>query len=139
MISAGISKELRKHVYHRDGWRCALCDSTRGLQIHHVVKRSQGGKDEAWNLITLCSCCHALAHRQLTAVVREVYEDGSMDSVTPKDIDQAIVEYLSEYYIEMNTLWTPKGLLSLDMTSENDAARIIAAQMGKVPWPNVGG
>ena len=62
MISAGISKETRKRVYRRDGYRCALCDSPKYIQIHHVVKRSLGGTDSEQNLITLCADCHALAH-----------------------------------------------------------------------------
>lgn len=31
--------------------------------IHHIVFRSHGGPDEAWNLITLCKRCHDRAHR----------------------------------------------------------------------------
>ena len=54
MIGARISNETRKAVYRRDGYRCALCDDTRGLQIHHVVLRSQGGTNLPQNLITLC-------------------------------------------------------------------------------------
>jgi 5-methylcytosine-specific restriction endonuclease McrA len=27
-----------------------------------VTYRSQGGPHEPWNLVTLCRCCHALAH-----------------------------------------------------------------------------
>lgn len=35
-MAAGIPNSVRRGVYKRDGWRCALCDSTDGLQIHHV-------------------------------------------------------------------------------------------------------
>jgi len=35
---------VRRGVYKRDGWRCALCDSTDGLQIHHVKPRGKGGQ-----------------------------------------------------------------------------------------------
>ena len=62
MLSANLTKETRKSIYRRDGYRCALCDSTRFLQIHHVVPRGQGGTDSPHNLICLCSDCHALAH-----------------------------------------------------------------------------
>ena len=33
MISANIPNNIRKMVYRRDGYRCALCDSTMGLQM----------------------------------------------------------------------------------------------------------
>ena len=52
-LSASIPNETRKAVYARDGYRCALCDDTHGLQIHHIVHRSVGGNDTPCNLITL--------------------------------------------------------------------------------------
>ena len=45
-------------IYERDNYQCELCDSTKGLQKHHIVKRSQGGKDTPENLILLCWDCH---------------------------------------------------------------------------------
>lgn len=89
MISAKLTKEERKAVYRRDGFRCALCDDSRYLQIHHCVPRSQGGTNSAHNLITLCSDCHALAHGVNLRDWIDV--DASM-------ITQAIVEYLADYY-----------------------------------------
>ena len=62
VIGAGIPNTTRRGVYKRDGWRCALCDSTDGIQIHHVIPRGEGGSDFPENLITLCWRCHALAH-----------------------------------------------------------------------------
>lgn len=133
MLGAGITKELRKHIYKREGYACALCDSTRGLQIHHVVPRGRGGSDEAWNLIALCSCCHALAHGQVTAVVRETW-DGDIDEFGPADCRQAMVEYLADHYAEMNALWTPKGLVSMDGLDDIEFKTILRAQYeGK--WP----
>lgn len=90
MISAGIPNSLRRTVYRRDGYRCALCDSTRYLQIHHFCHRSLGGNDTAQNLITLCSDCHALAHG---TVLRD-WQKG----VTQEDMELACAEYLADYY-----------------------------------------
>ena len=88
MINAGISNAVRKRVYRRDGWRCALCDSTDGIQIHHVEWRGRGGSSEVWNLITLCWRCHAEAHGT------RVYE-GQMDE---QEMEYACIEYLADYY-----------------------------------------
>ena len=49
-------KELA--LYERAGYSCELCDGISGLQKHHIVKRSQGGKDSLDNLILLCWQCH---------------------------------------------------------------------------------
>lgn len=95
MISAKLSNEQRKAVYRRDGYRCALCDSTKYLQIHHYIKRSIGGSNSMHNLICLCSDCHALAHG---TNLRD-WQD-----ITQEDVEQAIVEYLEDMYMEE---WNP--------------------------------
>ena len=89
MISANIPNETRRQVYKRDGYRCALCDDTRYLQVHHYVHRSLGGSNHVHNLITLCSKCHALAHGTNLFDFAEISQE---------DIEQACVEYLADYY-----------------------------------------
>lgn len=88
MINANIPNQVRRRIYARDGYACALCDSTRYLQIHHVIPRGCGGSNSDHNLITLCSDCHALVHGT------KLYETDA----TPADIEQYCVEYLSDYY-----------------------------------------
>ena len=89
MINAHIDNKTRKTVYARDGYRCALCDSTQYIQIHHVVPRSQGGTNSPQNLITLCHACHGLCHGI------EVYAGTER---TPEDMNQYCVEYLADFY-----------------------------------------
>lgn len=98
MISANISKATRKNVYKRDGYRCALCDDARYIQIHHVVPRGQGGPGEnEQNLITLCPKCHALCH------------GTDIDGIgkSQDEMEQAIVEYLSDIYACEGIVWNP--------------------------------
>ena len=71
-MHANISNEVRRGIYKRDGFRCALCDSTEGLQIHHVIPRGVGGSSSPMNLICLCWRFHNAAH-------------GSMCCDIPKD------------------------------------------------------
>lgn len=99
MISAKINNNTRKAVYRRDGWRCALCDSTKYIQIHHIVKRSQGGSNSMHNLITLCADCHALAHGMDLRGLADVEMD--------RPVDQAIVEYMADLYAEQGVIWNP--------------------------------
>lgn len=89
MLSAKLTNQERRHIYERDGFRCALCDSTKYLQIHHHTPRGQGGTNSPHNLITLCADCHALAHG---TKLRD-WQD-----VTQEDIQQACCEYLADYY-----------------------------------------
>lgn len=99
MISASIDKATRKNVYKRDGYRCALCDDPRRIQVHHVVFRSQGGADGEMNLITLCPRCHLLCHG---TDIDRLYR-------TPQDMEQACVEYLSDLYAGEGIVWNPWG------------------------------
>lgn len=89
---AGIPAATRRLVYKRDGYQCAMCSDTRGLQIHHAVKRSLGGSDFPENLITLCWKCHAVAHGMRF--------DDFPPYIDAAWMEQHIVEYLSDYYAE---------------------------------------
>ena len=63
---------LRRLVLARDGHACRACGSTHGLEAHHVVMRSLGGKDVAENLIALCSgpaSCHKAVHGHVLTLV----------------------------------------------------------------------
>lgn len=55
-------KVLCKQVLDRDHWRCRHCGYRQGMSVHHVIFRSDGGRDESWNLITLCNECHDQVH-----------------------------------------------------------------------------
>lgn len=97
MISANISASVRKSIYRRDGYRCAICDGVRGLQIHHAIPRAQGGAyTHPHNLITLCWRCHAVAH----GTKLPEYPDY----LTPAEMAQACVEYLADHYAPV---WYP--------------------------------
>lgn len=54
--------EVREQVLERDRHRCKQCDSTDGIEVHHIKQRSEGGADEPLNLITLCRHCHDSKH-----------------------------------------------------------------------------
>ena len=87
-MNANIKNATRREVYRRDGYRCALCDSSQGLQVHHAIPRGEGGTDSPQNLITLCSYCHSHAHG------RPLYDTP----ITAQEIAQACVKYLADYY-----------------------------------------
>jgi hypothetical protein len=57
-------------VWHRDASHCRApgCRSARGLEIHHIVRRADGGGHEPPNLILLCSACHHAHHDGLLAI-----------------------------------------------------------------------
>lgn len=67
----GAWMHTTRRVKDRDGHRCRasiarVCDPLGhgfdGLDVHHLWRRSQGGPDEDWNLLTVCRPCHATIH-----------------------------------------------------------------------------
>ena len=51
---------IRRVVFRRARWRCQACGRWGALEVHHVVKRSQGGSDfDLDRLVALCPPCHA--------------------------------------------------------------------------------
>jgi 5-methylcytosine-specific restriction endonuclease McrA len=58
-----IPPKVKDEVFDRDGWTCQWCEVPGGaLDAHHVTRRSQGGKDEVGNLISVHRNCHRYIH-----------------------------------------------------------------------------
>lgn len=55
-----------RFVRMRDGYRCVHCESSQGIQAHHIFRRATfpDGKYELGNGITLCRTCHKSLHVQ---------------------------------------------------------------------------
>ena len=60
---ATVSKQTYSIVMERDK-RCRLCGRWDGLQLHHILYRSERKDliDEPKNCIMLCHQCHAVVH-----------------------------------------------------------------------------
>jgi len=53
-------REIRAQVLARAQWRCQACQVRTRLEVHHVVKRAQGGSDfDLDRLVALCPACHS--------------------------------------------------------------------------------
>jgi HNH endonuclease len=51
---------IRGLVFRRARWQCQACGRWGALEVHHVVKRAQGGSDfDLDRLVALCPWCHA--------------------------------------------------------------------------------
>jgi hypothetical protein len=65
-----VPPATRRAVLRRDHRRCTVpgCRNTLFLDVHHLELRSEGGRNEADNLITLCGAHHRAAHRGERAI-----------------------------------------------------------------------
>lgn len=61
--SCQLSKLLMAMVKERDNNRCQFpgCYKNHGTNIHHIIFKSNGGKNEIENLVTLCLHHHTLS------------------------------------------------------------------------------
>lgn len=79
-----LDENLRIACLMRDGYQCQHCGKhqTR-LEAHHLIERSQGGKDTLSNLLTLCEQCHHRLHQgKITLNVPGV--SGHLDQVAQR-------------------------------------------------------
>jgi len=65
-----INNKLRRVVLFRDRNCCAVpgCDTTVGLEIHHIVHWEHGGSTHQSNLLTLCGHHHKCHHQGLIEI-----------------------------------------------------------------------
>jgi len=59
-----IPPSVARLVWRRDGGRCRVpgCRSSRGLELHHLIHRADGGSHDASNIVLACSACHQAHH-----------------------------------------------------------------------------
>ena len=59
-----IPRPVRRHVLARDHHTCrfAGCRNSRGIEVHHIVPRAEGGSNHPENLIAICSIHHSAIH-----------------------------------------------------------------------------
>jgi hypothetical protein len=69
---------LRQEIVERDGNRCVLCNSTKRLEVHHIVPYRTCIKHEDSNLATLCRECHKKTYgkeEKFVDILRSKMED----------------------------------------------------------------
>ena len=77
-ISGGAWAVIRRHVLERDDYLCQKCGRNMGLsglEVHHIVPRSEGGTDDPQNLRTLCVPCHLKLHKVEKNPERRAWEE----------------------------------------------------------------
>ena len=62
-------RRLQAEVLDRDDHACQSCWRHSEAPPHHIIFKSEGGRDEADNMITLCETCHYKIHHIQAAKV----------------------------------------------------------------------
>ena len=61
-LDSTLYEQLRQEVLARDRWKCQVCGSLSGVEVHHLTPKGRQGDDSEENLITLCTTCHRKIH-----------------------------------------------------------------------------
>lgn len=61
-------ENLKAYAKYRDGYKCRACGKSKHkdgvrLEVHHIIRRADGGTDVPENVVTLCEDCHKAHHR----------------------------------------------------------------------------
>ena len=95
--------------------RCEICESTTGLETHHIVAQADGGTDTDGNLVSLCAKCHDDHHGGRLRILGWVDEGGHARhlrwaNVTESDNDSVILHVppaQAQAQAQANTTITP--------------------------------
>lgn len=85
-------RELRAAVLERDNFACYRCEKRnkagKGLSVHHLLPRAEGGEDEMSNLVTLCHPCHDIVEVENYRTLAEILAsaDNKVDPVVEKPL-----------------------------------------------------
>jgi cytochrome c553 len=91
-------ENTKAFVLSRDGYLCQHCkgkSKDRRLHVHHIVFRSEGGSDEAENLVTLCKTCHDKVHHDGLVLKRNGKPKGNLLHAT--QMNSIRVQMLNAY------------------------------------------
>lgn len=75
-----ISSSYRYEIYKRDSFKCQICESSKYLNVHHIIPVKENNKLtsilDPTNCITLCRSCHyGIAHNGNTKTINtELHE-----------------------------------------------------------------
>jgi Holliday junction resolvasome RuvABC DNA-binding subunit len=136
-------------VLRRDHQRCVVpgCRNALFLDLHHVEPRSEGGANEADNLLTLCGVHHRAAHRGELVVegsassgVRFRHADGTDYGHTP---EPRVAELQTKAFAALRRLGFREGEIRRALADprkrsddrEADVERIIRDALAKLTAP----
>lgn len=58
-----LTADVKREVNERYKGKCAICESKNKIHYHHIHYFSEGGTNDADNLMILCADCHAEQHK----------------------------------------------------------------------------
>ena len=116
-----VSSRVRKQVLARDRHRCTVpgCRTSANVDVHHIVRRADGGSHKPFNLTAMCSGHHAQLHEGKLTMTGTA-PDAIEFRWTTSSLDPA-----GDTLVEADVR---KGLVDLGFTRAEAAAAVTAAR-----------
>ena len=132
------AKNFKSACKTRDKHQCRVCKSKERLQVHHLVRQTDGGSDKLSNLMTLCKDCHDEHHRTGMKLPRQ----NNLSYRSAAHVQQGKY-YLRERLETLAPTHTTFGYLTahhrkrlgIEKSHANDA--VVIAQVGVLPTNSV--
>jgi HNH endonuclease/Holliday junction resolvase RuvA-like protein len=105
-----IPPALRRAVLARDQHRCRVpgCTHSTFIDVHHILPRSEGGRHDPANLITLCGAHHRAVHRgelrielKIDGILTFRHADGAAYG---RDVNARVIEAQGKVYSGLRNL-----------------------------------
>lgn len=94
-------KNYRDLVIESDGGKCYICKSDKDLQVHHIKFRSRKGKDDFYNLITLCKKHHTIKYHKVLRAKESEFLLYKATKEKPNEFDDLIAkDYFLNFPVE---------------------------------------
>lgn len=143
---SSITQDVRREVLTEAGYRCAVptCRTILALDLHHILKVSEGGSNTADNLIALCPTCHRLHHngeipkeavrvwKGMLVTLNLAFDKDAMELLlflTRKEQEERPYGYTSECVMRCAGLINA-GLVDTDTFWEEEASRFLRSNSG---------
>jgi hypothetical protein len=116
-------RQVREKVLNRDDYECRFCGMTEeehqeetdcGLDVHHIIPRSDGGKDRMHNLAALCRSCHR---------TMESLHGQAMEELANANDHARTLEGLNRVFRRYDERWDEYDNLLMDFIEENPVFR----------------
>ena len=121
-------------VLDRDGYKCHICKNKKKgvkLEVHHIIFRSNGGSDDADNLITLCHECHKKLHDGKIKLSLKGKPKGQLNHVT--QMNSIRIQLLKHYPEAIETFGyiTKANRQTLNIEKDHHIDACVIASSGK--------
>ena len=125
---------IKEMVRNRDNYVCQYCKGKHKdskLEVHHIQFRSNGGSDDADNLITLCHTCHKKLHDGKIKLDKVGVKKGTLMYATQMNIIRSQLLKIYQNAIETFGYITKENRQLLNLSKEHYIDACVIASCGK--------